>query len=54
MILLDDYLFALFRKGIIAANECMDRSVDHGEMEKRMLTLSTSEDEEDGAPSDEF
>lgn len=55
MILLDDYLFGLYRKGIITAEDCMQRSVDHGEMEKRMLTVGMGLDEEDGAgPSDEF
>lgn len=56
MVLLDDYLFALYRKGIITPEDCMQRAVDRPEMEKRMLNagLEEDEDEEEGVISDEF
>jgi len=62
MILLDDYMYALYRKGMISADDCLQRAVDHVDMEKKMLGGVTEEEEENeegtanpgGAPSDEF
>lgn len=47
MITLDDYMFALYRKEIIAAEVCLERALDRGAQEKRMMSVNLDEEEED-------
>ena len=56
MITLDDYLIGLYRKGIITGEDCMQRSVDYREMEKKMLSGAgeAEEEEAEASPSQEF
>ena len=58
MILLDDYLFALYKKEIITAEMCMQRAMDFGFMEQKMLTDVDDDNDEDedenGGISDEY
>lgn len=57
MVTLDDYLFQLFRKGLIASEEALYRARDYGEMEKRLLQYAASqggEEEEEGAAPSEY
>ena len=58
MILLDDYLFALYRKGTITGDMALERAMDHPQMEQKLLAVAANEDDEEegdeDAPSDEF
>jgi twitching motility protein PilT len=39
MVTLDDYLFSLYRKGVITGEMCLERSVSRIEMQQRMLSV---------------
>lgn len=45
MITLDDYLFNLYRKGSITGEICLEKAQDRGEMQKKMLSHTTEEEE---------
>ncbi len=45
MFTLDDHLWALYRKGLIHADEALHRAQNHNDMEKRLLENIATEDE---------
>ena len=47
MITLDDYMFRLYRRGSITGDDCLQRAQDHSSMEKKMLSATVGEDEEE-------
>ncbi len=66
MITLDDYVFMLYRKGMVSGEVCLERAQNYEEMRKRMMGESTSNEETESAkmsamggassnePSDEY
>ncbi|HNY27411.1 MAG TPA: type IV pilus twitching motility protein PilT [Candidatus Sumerlaeota bacterium] len=52
MITLDDYLFNLYRKGVVTGEVCLERAQERGEMQKKMLMLNP--DEKSGEENREY